>query len=134
MNDRVKDLLYRSYDAELSASEREELERALSDSAELRVEMQQLDMMRASVARAAAESFELGFAERVSRRLENESGSAADALYGSIRQMFRYVAAAAVPVCIVLVIWNFQIDGTSSEAQAETVWETPVQTLLSNGP
>ena len=134
MNDRARELLYRSYDAELSASEREELKRALSDSPDLRVEMQQLDMMRTSVARAAAESFELGFAERVSRRLANESGSAADALYGSIRQMFRYVAAAAVPVCIVLVIWNFQIDGTSSEAQAETVWETPVQTLLSNGP
>jgi len=134
MNDRARDLLYRSLDEALSAAEREELASALAASAELRTEKQQLETMRASVAAATAESFALGFADRVMRRVKGpETRPTMDVLSDTIRRMFRYVAAAAVPLCIALVIWNVQIDGSGNEAQAETIWQTPVETLLSNG-
>ena len=135
MNDSLRELLYRSFDDELSADELAQLKRALAKNESLRAEEQRLQSMRSALSAAAPASFAAGFSQRVARRLAQEQGSAAPliSVMEAVRQMFRYVAAITVPACVALVIWNFQADSKAQSGTDATVWETPLETMLRNG-
>ena len=75
MNDKQKELLYRSLDAPLTEAEQKELERALAESAELRAEKEALTAMRSALSQAAPEGFGPFFPEHVMARIRAEEES-----------------------------------------------------------
>jgi len=135
MNEHIRELLYRSFDTELSEDEQALLDRALSGSPELRAERDQVGSMREAVNRTAAESFPLGFAGRVLQRLPSGEPrrSNAEQIMLSMRRMFRWVAAVGVPACVILLIWNLRTGTAQRTDSAEDLWETPVEMMLENG-
>jgi hypothetical protein len=139
MNDRMLDLLYRSFDNELSALEQAMLDKTLAESAELRAEQTRVLNMRTALADHTRSGFSLGFVERVMGQLEKD-GKTSDFqlnLIMGIRQSFRWVAAAAVPLLVALDIWNFKLEDTpgaqTSTADEITLWETPLEQILRDG-
>jgi anti-sigma factor RsiW len=137
MNDDLRELLYRSFDSELSADEASTLDAGLKDSAELRTERDMIASMRGAVSRSVAQSFSMGFADRVMERIlpSAQNVSRDESLQDSIRRIFRVVAIAAAPVCIALAIWNLQVNGTAvtnagAEDEMAVVFETPLQSIL----
>jgi anti-sigma factor RsiW len=139
MNDRMLELLYRSFDNKLSALEQAMLDKTLAESAELQAEQARVLKMRATLAGHSRQSFSLGFAERVMGQIEKDV-KASDFQFNlimGIRQSFRWVAAAAIPVLVVLTIWDFRLEDTQ-EVQGSTIdqvtlWETPLERMLRNG-
>jgi anti-sigma factor RsiW len=135
MNDKHRELLYRSLDTPLSKAEQKELKRALADSTELQAELAALLRMRESLAESAPKAFGPFFPERVMARIRAEAASP-EAVWQSVRSLFRWVAAAAVPVAAALVIWNIQpsvtptSSGNGSAYQADVIWETPLESVL----
>jgi anti-sigma factor RsiW len=135
MNAKHKELLYRSFDAPLSDAEQKELELALAESAELQAEKATLVSMRAALSATAASGFGPFFPERVMARINAEEASP-EALWLSVRSLFRWVAAAAVPIAAALVIWNIQPSSTPTSNggggvyQADVIWETPLESVM----
>ena len=72
IDERMLELLYRSFDDDLSASERAELETALAESEDLRKENARIAGMRKALAASGAKGFGYMFTERVMRRIEAE--------------------------------------------------------------
>jgi len=139
MNDRMLELLYRSFDNKLSALEQAMLDKTLADSAEFRAEQARILKMRTTLSDHSRQGFSLGFAERVMGRIEKDV-KASDFQFNlilGIKQSFRWVAAAAVPVLVALTIWNFKLEDTqsaeSSQTEDVTLWETPLERILRNG-
>ena len=102
MNDELLELLYRSFDDDLSAAEQSRLDAALAASESLRAESERIKSMRSALADAVPQSFAAGFSQRVARRLSQEPTTDAPSVsvFDAVRQMFRYVAAIAVPACV----------------------------------
>jgi len=69
MNEKVLDLLYRSFDEELSAAERKYLNEMLHKSKKLRSEQQKIKLIRDSIAESVEQSFSPTFSEQVMARL-----------------------------------------------------------------
>lgn len=138
MTDDLRELLYRSFDTELSARDRRRLDEALAASAALRAERDQIEALRRAVTRAAPEGFGPGFAARVAERLRPEAGRdrISESWLAAFRAMFRWVAIPAASVCAALIIWNIQLNGfsTASTDPAAALWQTPLQTLLGDQP
>jgi anti-sigma factor RsiW len=139
MNDRMLELLYRSFDSELSPLEQAMLDKTLAESPELRAEQARVVSMRTTLSDHTRQGFSLGFAERVMGRIEKET-RATDFqlnLILGIRRSFRWVAAAAVPVLVALAIWDFKLEDTqnaqSTTTEEVTLWETPLERILRNG-
>ncbi len=65
MNDKILELLYRSFDDELSPEERKQLDEALQHSPELRAEQANISKMRSTINSSAEKSFGLNFADKV---------------------------------------------------------------------
>jgi hypothetical protein len=135
MRESIRELLYRSFDAELTEEERVLLERALSESPELCAERNQISALREALSRTAAASFSLGFAERVLERLPSPEPRRSDAelVMLSMRRMFRWVAAVGVPACVILLVWNLRTRTPERADSADILWETPVEMMLENG-
>jgi hypothetical protein len=76
IDERMLELLYRSFDDDLSASEKAELDAALAESEDLRRENAKIAGMRKAIASSGAEGFGYMFAERVMRRIEAERAGA----------------------------------------------------------
>ncbi len=135
MNDKHKELLYRSFDAPLSDTEQKDLELALAESEELRSEKAALLRMRESLADSAPSGFGPFFSERVMARIRAEEASP-EVLWQSVRSLFRWVAAAAVPVAAALVLWNLEPSAIptpnedGSAYQADVIWETPLESVM----
>ena len=139
MNDRMLELLYRSFDNKLSSLEQAMLDKTLADSAEFRAEQARILKMRTALSDHSRQGFSLGFEERVMGRIEKDA-KASDFQFNlilGIKQSFRWVAAAAVPVLVALTIWNFKLEDTQSaesrQTEDMTLWETPLERILRNG-
>jgi len=69
MNDKILELLYRSFDDELSPEERKQLDEALQNSQGLRAEKAKISNMRATITNSAEKSFGSNFADGVMSRV-----------------------------------------------------------------
>jgi anti-sigma factor RsiW len=141
MDERMLEMLYRSFDGELDPDERAELESALASSPDLRRERDELLAMRGRVASSAAGSFRPFFAERVMRNIREElEGEAEGArFFESLQHAFRRVALVAAALVAFLLIYNMNQGGSVSLAAAfgteetatiEEVLTAPVEEML----
>jgi anti-sigma factor RsiW len=117
--DKRRELLYASFDRELTAAEQKELQEGLRDPA-LKAEEEELKKMRALLGSTSWE-FGEGFTERVMGRLarDNEGGKVvAMEASGQFFSLFRKIAAASIAAIIILL---FSIYMTSGSLSKETV-------------
>jgi len=140
MNDRILELLYRSFDEELTGDEKRELHDALARSEALRREKDRIEAMRNMVSASGVDTFKPFFAERVMRRLSDmrESRNGIWTLQDWLSRLFRPVAIAGAAVAAGLLVFNLvQADGVSvaaafgmSEVPIEEILELPVEAML----
>jgi hypothetical protein len=94
MNDRMRRLLYRSFDTSLTRRERATLDEALRTDPELRTERDSITSLRTAAPAVAAQSFGPFFAERVMARVAAEAADES-AGYASLFAVFRPIALGA---------------------------------------
>lgn len=107
--DRKKvELLYRSFDSELTEKQRRRLEAALADSAELRGEKDRILDLRKAIAESSGRSFRPGFADRTLARAQSArpTPGAADLLFESFKGVFRRIAVVSVLLLVALAAYS----------------------------
>jgi len=133
MEERIRELLYRSLDGELSPDEKKDLDAALAGSQELRRERDDLLMMRGLAKDGAAPSFGPFFAQRVMNtiRSEREEEAAGARFFESLLHTFRRVALVGAAIAVFLLIYNINQGGSVSVAAAfGTEGETTIEEVL----
>jgi anti-sigma factor RsiW len=140
MNERIVELLYRSFDTGLSAQEERDLREALESSEALRREKERIEAVRGMVSTAGANTFKPFFAERVMRRVADlrEGRNGMVTLLEWLTRVFRWVALVGAAVAAGLVVLNLvQADGISlaavfgiSDVPIEEIIELPVESML----
>jgi hypothetical protein len=140
MNERALELLYRSFDGDLTAEEREDLRNSLAVSEELRRERDRIEAVRRIVAAGAVESFRPFFAGRVMGRIVElrRSANGMVTLQEWLSRVFRRVVIGGAVVTVGLLIFNFvQSRGVSvaaafgiSDAPIEEMLELPLESIL----
>ena len=140
MNERMLELLYRSFDAKLNAREEQALREGLEASQELRRVKHRIEAVRGMISTAGADTFGPYFAERVMTRLaglrEGRNGMAT--LVDWLPRVFRRVALVGAMVAAGLVVMNLvQAGGVSlaavfgiSSVPLEEIIELPVEPML----
>jgi len=134
MNKRLFDLLYRSFDEELSEEQKDRLDKALQKSQKLREEREKIKNLRKHVSETATLSFKPFFAERVTHGIKNLSraNNSAQEFFGSLSYVFRRVAIGAAIVFTLLFSANliegkfhsFEKNVTISEMSLDDVLAT----------
>ena len=149
IDERILELLYRSFDDDLSGAEVAELEVALAVSEDLRREKEEIASMRKTVASSGAEGFGYMFAERVMKRIEAErvgsverAGAAqraeqsaavkegAPSLFESLLGAFRPVAMAGAIAVLALMVYNVVDNRDLSFAAALGISDTTLEEAL----
>ncbi len=145
INERILELLYRSFDDGLAAPERAELEAALAASEDLRRQKEEIAHMRSAVSASGAGGFGYMFTERVMKRIEAERASSpavgkgtAPALFESLLRAFRPVAIAGAAAVLALMVYNIVDNRDISfsaalgvpEATLEEALESPLDSVL----
>ena len=118
MDKKLKDLLYRSFDADLGPQEKKLLEDALSRSDEFRKEKEMILSLRENLRIGKATSFKPFFAERVMERIRSSKQVDEDAqFFNSLFVLFRPITIAAVVLILIIAGYNmtstdrFSIEG-----------------------
>ena len=112
--DDLKDLLRRSFDAELTTEEQHKLDDALKESEGLRMEKKSIENMRKLLASSTA-SFSAGFGDRVVESIEKEERT--DPQIVQFYSIFKRIAITGAAAIIALLIAIYFIDGgLSTEA------------------
>ncbi|HVK40368.1 MAG TPA: hypothetical protein VNA88_17690 [Candidatus Kapabacteria bacterium] len=122
--------LLRFLEGECSAQEARALEARLAADAELRERLASLRSMRDAMRASRAESFSLGFADRVLERLD-PAASGDDALYRALGWVFRRAAIASLIAAVLfgaLNIAHYQ-DFEVSSSVIESIFGLPTVTL-----
>ena len=137
IDERILELLYRSFDDDLSGSELAELEAALAVSEDLRKEKEEIASMRKTVSASGAKGFGYMFTERVMKRIEaDRAGSSevvkegAPTLFESLLRAFRPVAIAGVAAVLALMVYNIVDNRDLSFSAALGVPETTLEEEL----
>ncbi len=140
MNEKMLELLYRSFDDRLTEGERKELDEALAVSEELRVEKERITAMRNSISSNRAVSFGPFFADRVMNRIRGleTTDSGEEIFFESLYRMFRPLALAASVAIFTLISWNLRKSEDISLSAAFAVQEehrvdllqTPLESIL----
>lgn len=121
MNDRLKELLMRSFDSELTPEEERELTEALEGAPELREERARHAKLRAALAKGPDGGFGPLFVQRVMERIEAVDLAALGALDKAAMtfgQMFRRVALIGAAAMLVLMVVNLSFSECFSLAGA----------------
>lgn len=108
MDQKILELLYRSFDDRLTAEELQRFEKALANSPELRDEKVRIATMRKAVSQSAAQSFKPFFAERVMQRLTAEMEQKSETMedfFNSLLWSFRRVALPGA-IAVLLLFAN----------------------------
>jgi len=105
----LKKLLLRSYDNELSATEKKALEKGLSESQELRGEQAAIESLRETLGNFAPE-FETGFSDRVMQKLKTAVSGSPFSIYS----VFKRVALSGVAAIVLLLLSIYYTDGSLS--------------------
>ena len=143
IDERILELLYRSFDDDLSGAELAELEAALAASEDLRRQRDEIASMRRTVSESGAEGFGYMFAERVMRRIEAQRGGAveragesealkgaAPSVFDSLLRAFRPVAIAGAAAVLALMAYNIVDNREVSFSAALGVQETTLEEAL----
>lgn len=117
MNRKIIELLYRSFDDVLAPADQQRLERALTESADLRAEKQRIAQLRGMITDSGKQSFHPFFAEKVLRRIR-EQNRPAESFLDSLIVVFRSVAIAATILFVVLLSYNLFKSDSKSIASA----------------
>ncbi|MGH1365580.1 MAG: hypothetical protein ACRBF0_18605 [Calditrichia bacterium] len=112
MKDKRRELLYRSFNEDLTQRDADELNEALEQSEELRNEQRDFLETREQLQNALPSTFAPGFANRVVQRLQNER-SAEDELFSGLLTSFRRAALIAGLTMIGLLSYT-ALDGELS--------------------
>lgn len=113
MDQKVLDLLYRSFDGKLTPEEQRGLDKALAASKQLREEKEKITASRKIISGTAATSFEPFFAERVMQRIQAEREAVSEVgedFFGSLMWSFRRIALAGA-IAVLLLLANNIIQG-----------------------
>lgn len=109
MDPKVLELLYRSFDGQLTPAEEQRLEEALRHSQSLREEKEKIAAMRQAISGSAAQSFQPFFAEKVMQRIQAErkpQTEAGEDFFGSLAWSFRRIALAGAIAVLLLLAGN----------------------------
>lgn len=132
------ELLYRSFDSELTAEQKKELDLALAASEELRAEKEQALSLRSALADSRSE-FRPFFETRVLERIRSELPDLPfDRMVDSLTVMFRRVAIAGAFCALILAAVNLTgADDISVESlfvwqdePVETIFQTPYEQVM----
>jgi len=117
---KLKKLLNRSLEGDLTPREHERLNEALRRDPGLREEKTRTLEIRRSLARSRASGFEAGFSGRVMTRIreKEESGQSPDVLYEAFMFVFRRVALVGAAALLVMLTYNLSIGDNFSEEEA----------------
>jgi len=109
MSDYIIDLLYRSFDRELSEDEANQLEAALSESAELRDEKARIEKLRNIFTDAPAEKFSPYFAQRLMNKIKysEQPDSETEHFMDEFMYVFRRIAVMGAACAIFILAYNF---------------------------
>jgi hypothetical protein len=113
-----KDLMYASFDRDLSTDEQKSLREALGNSADLQKEFNDLKELRKKVSLAGEVSFKPFFSERVMERLslQFEPVEAVLSVFSSLKYAFFRVSAGAAMACLIIIFFNVnKADNSQSE-------------------
>ena len=107
MDKKIKELLYRSFDSELSSEERKFLDNALSESEDLRNEKELISSLREKIKTSSTKSFNPGFADRVMKTIRSSKRSdESEQFFESLSVIFRPIAIAATVLIIIIAGYN----------------------------
>ncbi len=109
INDKILNLLYRSYEVPLNEEEQRDLDSALSRSKELQKEKGQIEAQRRAVQQSGKDfSFNPAFADRVISRLkmEGKNGQKGDIFFENLLNLFKSLSAAAAAASILIMAYN----------------------------
>jgi anti-sigma factor RsiW len=117
---KISELLYLSFDGQLSQDEQQRLEEALVRSPQLRRERERIVALRHTIATSGARSFRPFFAERVMHAITTarEVKNGLERFSESLQLAFRRVALAGVAAILLLLAYNFVTSGDLSIAGA----------------
>jgi len=138
MDQKVLELLYRSFDRQLTPEEQHRLDEALTHSQPLQEEKERIAALRQTVAGSAAQSIEPFFAERVMQRIQAKGKSrtsAGDDFIGSLMWSFRRIALAGVIAVFLLLAGNIIQKGEISLNSMLAMPQLTIEdTLVLNNP
>jgi hypothetical protein len=127
MDNKLKDLLYRSFDSDLNNKEQKNLDEALSQSKELRQEKELIASLRENIKGSKTTSFNPFFAERVLANIHSaEETDESENFFNSLFVFFRPIAIAATVLIIIIAGYNMSTTGHFSLAGALGVPEVTV--------
>ena len=107
MDEKILELLYRSFDSELSQDEQNKLRQALEKSEELKSYREEMLKMRKSLKPNNPQGFGYMFADKVMLKIKNlEEKSTDELFFDSIISVFRPIAIAATFLLIFLISYN----------------------------
>ena len=115
MDEKIKELLYRSFDETLKPEDSEKLEQALASSDELLKEKQEIANLRGQLYETKSTQFKPFFAERVLTKIHASINSKEeDTFFDSLFVLFRPVAIAAAVLIIIFAGYNVTASGQIS--------------------
>jgi len=127
MDKEIIDLLYRSFDADLSPLEKKLLEEALSQSNELRSEKQIISSLREDLKGEKVTSFKPFFADRVLEKIHSlEQVDENEQFFQSLFVLFRPITIAAAVLIIIIAGYNINSTGHFSFEGALGISEVTV--------
>jgi hypothetical protein len=140
MNDAMLELLYRSFDADLTPKEQALLDEALAASEDLRTERLRILAMRQDVSRSGVDTFKPFLATRVMARIAEsaEREATSERFLGALSHAFRRVVLAGAIVIAGFIIYNITVSDEISlttvlgvpEISIEEVFEPPTSPIL----
>jgi len=108
MSKKIYNLLLRSLDEPLTPQEQHRFEEAINCSETLRLELEQLKIMRQSIHKSGKYKFRPFFAERVMHRIETftKRKPAEETFFFALKEVFRPVAIGAVIFIIIMLSYQ----------------------------
>jgi anti-sigma factor RsiW len=140
MKEKARELLYRSFDDELTPEEQKELQAALAGDTQLQREKERLADLRDALSKGAARSFRPFFAERVMHAITTaeKAKNGVELFFESLQFAFRRVALVGATAILLLLAYHFVKSGDVSVAAVlgmsqetlEDVLESPFDATL----
>ena len=129
MKKNITELLYLSFDGQLTEDEQRRLQDALEQSAQLQQEKERIAALRGSIAAGTPKSFRPFFAERVMHRIAalGETRNGTQKFFESLQFAFRRVALVGATAILLLLVFNVVKTGNISVAGALGI---PQETLV----
>ena len=111
MNEKILEILYRSFDEKLIQNEQNLLDKALQESEELRAQKEQIEKMRTALKDNKSNGFGYLFADKVMRQIKKlEEPGESQQFFEALYSAFRPFAIAATLLVIFLVSYSVITD------------------------